>query len=131
MKLTAQLIHSAGTNGIGFNFHQLYVLGVNWPPERGWIESVVGREVTSEVWELVLKLKGKRRGERREILRNTPFKQEIFMRKCDFKQRVHELEAEVYELKDRIVKADRRLESLGYRHCDIAACNCNGYHKWE
>ena len=37
-------------------------------------------------------------------------------------------EVEIYDLKDRLLKAENRLERLGYRHCDIPACNCNGYH---
>lgn len=129
MKITEQNIHSVGTNGIGFNFHQLYVLGVKWPPSKGWIRELVGKEISDYAWELVVKLKDKGRNERREILKDTPFHHEIFVRKCDLKQRVNELSVELYELRDRISKADRTLERLGYRHCDIAACNCNGYHK--
>ncbi len=41
------------------------------------------------------------------------------------------LAADLYELKGRIVKADATLERLGYRHCDIPACNCNGYHRTD
>lgn len=45
--------------------------------------------------------------------------------------RVLHLEAENHELRGRIVKADATLERLGWRHCDIAACNCGGYHNWN
>ena len=104
MKLTQQIIHSAGTSGIGFNFHQLYVLGVKWPPKHGWIQELVGREVSDEVWNLVLSLKGKRRGERREILSKTPFRKEIFSRKSDLKARVQELEEAINHMRNDLLE---------------------------
>lgn len=42
---------------------------------------------------------------------------------------LNQAKAEIYELKGRLVNADGVLERLGYRHCDIPACNCNSYHK--
>jgi len=44
------------------------------------------------------------------------------------KQQLLLLEADLHELKDRLARAERILESRGYRRCTAAACNCNGYH---
>lgn len=104
MKLTQQIIHSAGTSGMGFNFHQLYVLGVKWPPKHGWLQGLVGREVSDEVWNLVLSLKGKRRAERREILSKTHYRKEIFSRKSDLKARVAELEKAINMMRDGLIE---------------------------
>lgn len=100
MKLTEQIIHSAGTNGIGFNFHQLYVLGVKWPPRHGWIRDLVGKDVPQDVWNLVLSMRGRSRNERRAMLKNTPFNKEIFIRKSDLKIRIGDLEEALKMIRD-------------------------------
>lgn len=67
--LTYQLLHSAGTEGIGFNYHQLKLLGVPWPPKRGWLTRLIGTQVDSRTWETVLRLRGvRKRAERKVIL---------------------------------------------------------------
>lgn len=106
MKLTSQLIHSVATSGVGFNFHQLYVLGVKWPPKHGWVERLVGTEVSKETWDLVNELKGKRRNERRLILKNTRFSKELFMRKSDFRQRLKEIHDIIDLVEQRCLAAD-------------------------
>lgn len=40
-----------------------------------------------------------------------------------------EILADYYEWGQRLVRAECILERLGWRRCDIPACNCNGYHK--
>jgi len=47
----------------------------------------------------------------------------------DKTQELHIANANNYELHDRLARAEVILERSGYRHCDIPACNCNGYHK--
>lgn len=42
---------------------------------------------------------------------------------------IDQREVELYELKGRLVNAERRLDSLGWRFCDIPTCNCNSYHR--
>lgn len=32
---------------------------------------------------------------------------------------------------ERAYKAEGFIRDLGYRRCDIAACNCGSWHKWE
>lgn len=68
MKLTAEILHSAGTGGCGFNRQQLQLLGVGWPPKKGWLIRLVGQEVDDRTWQLVLKLKTTRRKQRARIL---------------------------------------------------------------
>jgi len=58
MRLTRQILHSAGTSRSGFNRLQLEKLGVQWPPKKGWLSSLIGKEVPDETWEEVLSLKG-------------------------------------------------------------------------
>ena len=60
MKLTREILHSAGTNGIGFNRQQLILLGVQWPPVKGWLTRLIGREISDETWQKVLAFKDKK-----------------------------------------------------------------------
>jgi len=46
---------------------------------------------------------------------------------CDL-QRLRLAEADIYELKKRLNKAEAILEDFGFRRCDIPACDCGGYH---
>jgi hypothetical protein len=68
MKLTREIIHSAGTRGEGFNRAQLALLKVPWPPQKGWLANLVGQEVSDEDWQLILRLSGTDRKTRRELL---------------------------------------------------------------
>jgi hypothetical protein len=61
MKLTREIIHGAGTLGMGFNRHQLGLLGVKWPPKKGWLSGLIGTEIPDETWEKVMRLKSVRR----------------------------------------------------------------------
>lgn len=38
-------------------------------------------------------------------------------------------ELEIYELRQRLEKAEWVLQSSGFRRCDIAACNCGSWHQ--
>lgn len=40
-----------------------------------------------------------------------------------------QVRADLYETEKRLRKADELLEGVGYRKCDVAACNCGGYHQ--
>ncbi len=69
MKLTWELLHSAGTSGVGFNFQQLHLLGVPWPPKKGWLVDLVGTDISEEVWATVVDLKGKSHNGRKKVLK--------------------------------------------------------------
>lgn len=38
-------------------------------------------------------------------------------------------EVEIYELQQRLEKAEWVLRASGFRRCDIPACNCNSWHQ--
>ncbi len=46
MTLTKQLLHPAGSNG--HNAKQLAVLGVKWPPAKGWLKKLIGTQISEE-----------------------------------------------------------------------------------
>lgn len=124
MKLTHQIIHSAGTGGIGFNFHQLRVLGIPWPPKQGWLSSLIGREIPDDQWNLVLSLKGKRRAERRRILDGTRFERSVFtqpIRKRDLRRRCMELEELISYVREYVTI---EIGAHGDCQCDIPKGDC-------
>jgi hypothetical protein len=45
MKLTSSLIHAGSTEAGGFTKAQLAVLGIDWPPNKGWLKGLVGKEI--------------------------------------------------------------------------------------
>lgn len=59
--LTAEKIEAAGNSGIGFTAKQLAVLGVRWPPSKGWKSSLIGTQVPQERYEKFLSLRKKRK----------------------------------------------------------------------
>lgn len=74
MRLTSELIHSAGSNGMGFNSAQLRLLGIYWPPKKGWIRALEGKEISNSTWEQVIRLRGVRRKEERlRVLQNEKY----------------------------------------------------------
>lgn len=56
MKLTSQNIHECTTPNGGWNKAQLAVLGITWPPEKGWIRRLDGKEITEEEFSEVKRL---------------------------------------------------------------------------
>lgn len=53
MRLTRELLHSVATNRNGFNRHQLRILGLNWPPPKGWLSKLCGKEVPDDLLDKV------------------------------------------------------------------------------
>jgi hypothetical protein len=48
MRITRDLIERGrGENG-AWTRAQLHLLGIAWPPERGWIDRVIDREISEE-----------------------------------------------------------------------------------
>lgn len=72
IRLTREILHSASTNNCGFNREQLYLLGVDWPPVKGWLSGLIGRQVSDETWQMVVKLKGVRNRKQRAFLMAEP-----------------------------------------------------------
>lgn len=52
--LTKHMLHGVASQIGGWNKNQLFLLGVQWPPRNGWLKSLVGKEITAEVWQRVV-----------------------------------------------------------------------------
>lgn len=70
MKLTFDAITrlSRYTYPVALNRHQFGLLGINWPPKRGWIGRLIDKEITDDTYQLLVDLKGTRQKERAQIL---------------------------------------------------------------
>lgn len=51
MILTDEHIEGARSEKGGWNKHQLHILGVAWPPPKGWKKKLAGSEIDPEVFE--------------------------------------------------------------------------------
>lgn len=58
--LTSDMLHSAGTGGMGWNHKQLQALGVK-NKAKGWLKRLVGTEVTQDQWRKFVSLKNQKR----------------------------------------------------------------------
>ncbi len=56
MILTKEMLHGAGTKHNGFTKAQLLAFGISWPPKKGWLKSLVGKDVPLEAWNQFLKM---------------------------------------------------------------------------
>jgi len=54
MILTEEMIRAAASSKGGWTKRQLEILGVSWPPKRGWLRSVIGRDIETEVYQQFL-----------------------------------------------------------------------------
>jgi len=69
MTLTYEILHSAGSyGGNGFNNAQLALLGVSWPPPKGWLRELAGTEIDGATWAKVMELRGVRRKQQRNAI---------------------------------------------------------------
>lgn len=57
--LTSQMIHDASTEGHGWNRRQLKSIGVPWPPPKGWLKGMVGKQIPLSLWERFVSLRKK------------------------------------------------------------------------
>lgn len=48
MKLTRQFIMDNRTLKGSWTRPQIEVLGIEWPPRQGWIDTVIGKELTAQ-----------------------------------------------------------------------------------
>lgn len=60
MIITNELINAAKTEKGGWTKAQLMVIGINWPPSKGWKETVLGLEISEEKARLFVELKNKK-----------------------------------------------------------------------
>lgn len=48
MKVTSEFVNRHRTKKGGFTREQLSALGVSWPPKKGWLQNIIGKELTNE-----------------------------------------------------------------------------------
>lgn len=48
MRITAEWIQDYATRKGGWTQEQLRILGVSWPPKSGWLDKLVGQELSNE-----------------------------------------------------------------------------------
>lgn len=46
MTVTEKIIENGMSNHGGWNKEQLAILGVKWPPKKGWKQRLIGTEIT-------------------------------------------------------------------------------------
>lgn len=46
IEITSKWLHDNSTRGGGWTAKQLRVLGVQWPPRRGWLADLIGQRMT-------------------------------------------------------------------------------------
>ena len=59
IELTNELIVKAATNKGGYTKKQLNLLGIGWPPPKGWKNQCVGKKIKKTDYELLIGLKYK------------------------------------------------------------------------
>jgi hypothetical protein len=67
MKLTRENIHAAATKNNGFNRAQIELFGINWPPKKGWLTSLIGKEIPDDVYYKIVAMGGTKPKERKKI----------------------------------------------------------------
>lgn len=65
--LSHRCIHEAASDKGGWNKAQLALLGIEWPPVRGWLYSLVGKEISDQTWGQVMALRGVKPKEQRKL----------------------------------------------------------------
>lgn len=54
--LTSKMLHDASTKGYhGFNAKQLKVIGLKWPPKKGWLKALVGTRMLASTYKQFVK----------------------------------------------------------------------------
>lgn len=68
MILTHEMLQDAKTPAGGYNKAQLAILGIEWPPKKGWPRKLVGKEVSEELWSQFVALSEKHHKRNPEII---------------------------------------------------------------
>lgn len=67
--ITRKFLLSGMTGECGINYSQLKILGIEIPPEKGWKERVIGKEISKQEAELFLSLKGKSKRSQHSLMK--------------------------------------------------------------
>lgn len=57
------------------------------------------------------------------------FHPDTLLEAAERSQKARIMEADLYEARQRLANAERRLRDLGYERCTAPACNCSSYHR--
>lgn len=67
--ITKKFLLSGMTGECGINYSQLRILGIEIPPESGWKERVIGKEISKKDADLFLSLKGKSKKSQHSLMK--------------------------------------------------------------
>jgi len=54
MILTKELMECGRSSAGGYNRKQLAAIGVEWPPQKGWLKDLIGKEIESSSYQAFL-----------------------------------------------------------------------------
>lgn len=77
MKLTRQLIDQGKSARGGWNAKQLAVLGIAWPPLKGWPARLEGQEISDEQYQQFLQAGGQNVSQDFRHIRDTSFREGV------------------------------------------------------
>ena len=77
MIITKEFIEKGATNGKGVTCNQFRVLGVGYPPMKGWKKSLIGKEISEDKAKTYLELKGVKAREFRKFQKGKRLKDKI------------------------------------------------------
>ncbi len=55
--LTREMIEAGISSKGGYNKKQLFILGVEWPPSKGWKSQLIGSSIDKNIYDQFLKAK--------------------------------------------------------------------------
>lgn len=70
MVLTSENLHALASGGNGFTSEQMRILGVTWPPPKGWLKKRIGTTLPIATYEHLLSLKGMGKKKRKQMGRD-------------------------------------------------------------
>ena len=68
------------TSCMALNKKQLKLLAIDWPPMHGWTKELINREISSNLYDELLKLRGQGKGQKTHIEK----KKAILKREVEF-----------------------------------------------
>ncbi len=59
IKLSNKLIEKGKSINGGYSKHQLELLGIDWPPKKGWKKQIIGKQIQKNILDKFIELKDK------------------------------------------------------------------------
>lgn len=70
--ITEALIREGMSSRGGWSKRQFALLGVEWPPERGWKQQVIGEQIEDEAAKLFVSLRGESKFQKKNLQKHGP-----------------------------------------------------------